>query len=76
MAPVQQCMLDILSDGQYHTARELHACLYDSLSPVRNIRYHLTLIRRALRPRGRGIICERLNGQTRYRLVSFAASEC
>lgn len=72
--PVQRRILEILSDGLPHTRFELHKCLNDELSPVRNIRPHLTAIRKKIRPHGEDILCEYIPHGTYYRHVRLLAS--
>ena len=68
---VQSRMLAILRDGLPHTRQELHACLYDDCGAMSNIRCHLTLLRRVLRPKGRDILIEWINRRMHYRLVKL-----
>jgi hypothetical protein len=75
LTPIQQKMVDLLSDGLCHTKEELHGCLYDDQGPLRNIAQHITMARKLLRPTGRDIICQR-EGKSKsyYRLVRLTAS--
>ncbi len=73
--PIQRAMLDVLADGHPHTREELHACLYDDMGAMSNIRAHLTNLRKKLRPAGRDVACERVNGIVRYRLLSPVPSQ-
>jgi hypothetical protein len=66
---VRKKMLDILSDGMPHTAEELHACLWDELSPVGNIRKHLSLLNQYLKPKAMIILHQSLNKRWHYRLT-------
>jgi len=72
--PVQRRMLEVLADGRPHTPLELHACLVDELGPVSNIKFHLTTIRKKLRPRGEDIICEIHNRKMHYRHVRLISN--
>ena len=67
--PIEQAMLDILDDGQPHPLKELHACLYDTMSPLKNARNHVSNIRRKLRPRGRDILVQFIDHKINYRQV-------
>lgn len=71
----QQKMLSVLVDGCLHTQEELHACLYDDMGALSNIRAHLSNLRKKLRPTGRDVACERVNGVVRYRLLSLPSSQ-
>ena len=71
--PTQRCMLDVLADGMPHTRQELFACLQDDLSPLRNIRAHITFLRKKLAPHGQNIICELYAGKVCYRHVRLLA---
>ena len=71
--PTQQKIVDLLSDGLPHTRKEVHACLWDELSPLSNIKAHITAIRKKIRPLGQDIICE-YNGKIHYRHVRLLAS--
>lgn len=66
---VQLKMLVVLADGKSHTREELHSCLVDDLGPLKNIRAHLTGIRKHLRPLGHDIVCEIRNRRVFYRQV-------
>lgn len=68
-SPIQQRMLEVLSDGLPHTPLELHACLDDELGPVRNIRAHLTAIRKKLLTKGQTIVGYYHLGKVHYRHV-------
>ena len=67
---VQQRMMDLLSDGNPHTSKELHGCLEDELGPVSNIDPHLDAIRKKIRPTGQDLICQRHNGVSWYTLLN------
>lgn len=69
--PTQQCMLDVLSDGQAHTREELHACLPDEMGALSNIQAHLCAIRKQLRPIGQDILCEFKHRTLHYRHIGL-----
>ena len=71
LTPVQQRMLDVLSDGLLHRAEELHACLVDDMGALRNIASHLSLIRQALKPQGETVSLVRIDGVPYWHLVRF-----
>lgn len=72
---VQQKMLDILSDGMPHSKEELHTCLSDDLGPITNIRAHLCMLRKVLRPIGQDIVCEYVHWKSlHYRQIRLLAS--
>lgn len=52
MTATQLAMFDILSDGEFHSRWELHACLPDDLGGIKNIGAHLTALRKILEPQG------------------------
>jgi len=68
LTPIQQKMLDMLSDGAPHSREELCTCLFDDLGNPTNIHAHLTLIRQFCRPRGEDIVSN-YDGRWTYRLV-------
>ena len=70
LQPVQQRMVDVLSDGMQHTPEELHACLHDELGPLSNVRVQLSLIRRIIQPKGYDIF----HRCGYYRMVRLMAS--
>jgi hypothetical protein len=53
----QLLMLAVLSDGQPHRREELHAILPDDLGPMKNIRPHISKIRKLIRPQGLDVAC-------------------
>jgi DNA-binding winged helix-turn-helix (wHTH) protein len=67
--PVQQRMLELLSDGLPHSKEELHDCLYDELSNIATIQKHISLIRKQLRPHGQDILIEFIRRRVHYRHV-------
>ena len=68
--PICRRMLAVLADGRQHTPQELHACLYETMAPLSNIRAHITALRKLVAPRGEAIVCVRLNGRSiRYQHV-------
>ena len=72
--PTQTKMLKVLDDGCRHTREELHGCLVDELGALSNIKTHISMIRKKLRPMGQDIICE-LNERTiHYRHVRLLAN--
>jgi hypothetical protein len=75
--PIQQRMIRLLLDGLPHTDRELFLCLGDDLSPLSNIRFHITKIRERVRGVGREIACQqdRREGITYYRLVQYLSPD-
>lgn len=72
--PTEQRILKLLSDGQRHKRKEIHACLFDELSELKTIRYHICMMRKVLRPKGEDIICEMYMGGLYYRHVRLLAS--
>lgn len=65
----QRKILDVLSDGMPHTKDELHACLSDELAALSAVDFHLTGIRKVIRPVGQDIICQFIDKQFKYRLI-------
>ena len=72
-SPIQRRMLTILEDGLPHAASELKDCLYDEQGDISNIRAHLSLLRKKIRPK-RDIICEIRKRRTFYRLEILLAT--
>lgn len=62
-------ILRLLADGQAHTRREIHACLWDEESALTAIQFHISKIRQALQPIGQTIVCELHNSRICYRHV-------
>lgn len=71
--PVQRKMLAVLSDGRPHKKTELHRCLYDELGESDNVFFHLSRMRKHLRPAGQDIICELYRGALYYRHIRLLA---
>ena len=74
LSHVQQKMLAVLSDGLPHHRSELHACLWDDQGPIGNIKPHLNMIRKVLRPKGEDIVCIFLHRRICYRHIRLLAS--
>lgn len=71
--PTELRMLEVLSDGRQHTRKELHACLYDELSSLKTVKFHVSTLRKKLERRGETIVCV-LNNGVHYRHVRLLAS--
>ena len=58
--PIQERILQVLSDGRAHTKAELFACLDDELADRNGtaVNRQLGKMREQLRPNGEDIICE------------------
>lgn len=67
--PTQQRMIDLLSDGMPHDRKELHRCLDDELAQLSAIQFHLSMIRRVLRPRGEDILCVLFDRKIHYQHI-------
>jgi len=70
----QSAILDILSDGLRHRKEELATCLPDELSAIDNLKFHLSNIRKVIRPRGEDIICEWYQRIRYYRHVRLLSN--
>lgn len=72
--PTEQKIMDLLSDGQAHSRREIHACLPDDLGLLSNIKPHIGNLRKKL-PKDQAILCEiGRNRKIFYRLVSLLSN--
>ncbi len=69
MNPTERRINQLLSDGKPHLKEEIHACLYDELSDIKTIRYHISTLRKVVRLLGEEIICEFANRRIMYRKV-------
>jgi DNA-binding CsgD family transcriptional regulator len=65
----QAKIMTVLADGLPHTMRELHGCLWDEEGSPKNVKMHLSRIRKVLRPGGRDILVQYLSNRLHYRLV-------
>lgn len=66
--PVERRMIEMLSDGLYHTTKELQECLYDETSKAA-VRVHIHSLRKKLRPVGEDIACEMRYNKFYYRHI-------
>lgn len=69
--PTQKRILAVLADGLPHSSEELLKCIGDDLSPSGNLRVHLSLLRKKLRPLGEDILCEYSYRTYSYRHVKL-----
>jgi hypothetical protein len=53
----QQRMMDLLSDGRYHSRQGLHTCISDELTNGHSVSVHLAYLRRKLRFVNEDVIC-------------------
>ena len=70
--PTQRRMLEVLSDGLPHTKEELHACCGPSC--VKNVRMHLSILRKKLRHKGQDIVCRFDKRVIKYQHVRLLVS--
>lgn len=56
--PTEKKILKVLEDGYPHTRKEIHACLWDEMGALSNIRVRICYLRKKLRPQGFDILCE------------------
>lgn len=68
LTPTECRILEKLSDGMPHSKEELVLCLFDDLSSVHTVKYHISNLRVKLRPIGQEIVCE-YNRGFKYRRV-------
>ncbi len=71
--PIQRRMLDVLSDGKWHTRHELFACLVDDLAGPTAVPAHVSMIRKKLDNQVEGIATMQLSGETYYQHVRKVA---
>lgn len=69
---VQGRIFAVLADGLLHRPEEMRDCLNDELSPISNIFFHITNMRKVLRKHGEDIICQFEGKQSYYRLVQVS----
>jgi hypothetical protein len=65
----QQKIVNLLSDGNAHQRKKLHALLPDPQSKLSSINIHISRIREKIEPQGYTIVCELVNRQICYRHV-------
>jgi hypothetical protein len=69
--PTQQRIIDLLSDGMPHDRYEIFGCLDDNLSKLSAIWFHMSSIRRVVRPRGEDILCVLFDRKIHYQHVKL-----
>ena len=71
--PTQRKIFDMLLDGQPHTKKELHGCLWDDMNddPDNCLKAHISTMRRIIGLQGLDIVARGHNGTTQYRLVRY-----
>lgn len=67
--PVEQRILDLLSDGLPHTRADVLACLRDKLSDLNALAVRIFYLRQKVRGFGRDIVTELRKGGIHYRHV-------
>jgi hypothetical protein len=64
--PTQVRIMDLLSDGKPHTAKEMHKLLDDDLADISGVRVHICELRKVLHKQGMSIRTEvHINGECR-----------
>ena len=71
--PTQQRILAVLADGAYHPVYQLQDCLADELAGLSAVQFHVSTIRKKLRPKGEDIYCEMRGSGAYYRYVRVLA---
>lgn len=56
--PTQARIIKMLADGMPHTRKELKTCLDDELAELGAVNFHVSILRKKLRPIGQDIVCE------------------
>jgi len=76
-SPVEQALLDILSDGEPHSLRKLSVAMTDREYAERSaIQVQISNLRKLLLPKGRDIVKQILDGGGEfYRMVRLLHSE-
>lgn len=69
LTPTQQCILDLLAGWLPIDPRRIHGCLRDELGDLKNIKVHISVLRRLLRPYGVIILCVIHRRRMCYQLV-------
>lgn len=70
----EQLIADVLADGRPHHRDELRHCIDGEFTSLKTVSFHLTMMRKKLRPIGQDIICELVNRRICYRQVRLLAS--
>jgi len=73
--PIQQRILEVLSDGHAHTRDEVLRCLDDDTASYSNLHPHITTIRKKLIRQGQHISCELRGRSIFYRHVRLISTE-
>ncbi len=69
--PIEQRMINLLSDGIRHSYEEMFQCLDDELAGNTAVLFHITNLKNKLAKKGFGITSQRENKVTYYRMVRF-----
>lgn len=72
--PTQERILATLDDGNPHPAAELRSCLDDELAGNTALHFHVSVIRKKIRPAGQDIATHRVGRVTYYALVRLVGS--
>lgn len=74
LSPIQQRMLQVLSDGLPHSREAMLECLQDDQCSLTGHLAHLTAIRKVLRLKGEDVLCEYRQRRPFYRHVRLLPS--
>lgn len=74
--PTEQRIVDLLSDGRYHTLEEMRRVMGDELADTCTVTVHLFRIRKKIKPHHQAILREKTGPDNvfRYRHVRILAS--
>ncbi len=67
--PTEQRLVAMLSDGKTHSRRELLTCIDDDQAEFSNLQWHLSQVRKQVRPMGQEIMFVSGNCVSGYRHV-------
>lgn len=74
--PIEQKLIDILSDGLPHSVEQLKLCLTDGeYSSIDSLYVQIVNLRKVLKSRGRDVRPQRIDGVSHYRMVRFLNDE-
>jgi len=80
-SPTEESILNVLSDGEFHSREELYTCLPDTIylddaARCNALKQHIYRLRKGLEPKGHTIETRFFGKQYSYRWVRLLVNPC
>lgn len=74
LTPMQQKLMNLLGDEQRHSIAEIIERVFTKEDTANNVQYTVSMLRKAIRPKGMDVACIMLGRETFYQLARLTAN--